>query len=156
MIAPPPASPPALRAVGVSDLRLLAALHAQCFDDCWTADAMAEILSIPGSFALLAAFGDDADAPSAGFAIARVAADEAELLSIGVLGEMRRRGVGGMLLDAVIARAAQAGAWSVFLEVAEDNVAGRDLYATRGFVAVGRRPDYYRPRGAAPIAALWS
>lgn len=140
----------AVRAVRPFDLALLARLHAGAFDPEWGSDEIASLLAMPGAFGLLALA---AGAP-VGFLIARVAAGEAEILSLGVAPPARRRGVGRMLLDAALAAAAAEGAERMFLEVAEDNAAARALYAAAAFRAVGRRPAYYRRRGAANAPAV--
>lgn len=139
---------------GLAHARVLTALHAACFDDAWSVGAMADVLASPGAFACLALAEGAAEPSPVGFALARVAADEAELLSIGVLAEKRRRGTARVLLDDVIRVAGERGAVSLFLEVAETNDAARFLYATSGFVAVGRRPDYYQRPNTVPVAAL--
>lgn len=134
---------------------LLAALHARCFDDAWSVGAMAEVLGSPGVFAYLAQLAAAGrEAVPAGFALARRIGDDAELLSLGVLPGHRRRGTGAALLDAVLDEARSSGARYLFLEVAETNDAARALYATRGFVAGRRRPDYYRGPNRVPTAAL--
>jgi [ribosomal protein S18]-alanine N-acetyltransferase len=137
---------------GLAHARVLAALHAACFDDPWSVGAMAEVLASPGAFACLAL--PEGGAEPAGFALARVAADEAELLSLGVIPAVRRRRTAQALLEDVMACAARRGAVTLFLEVAETNEAARRLYAGNGFVAVGRRPDYYQRPNTVPIAAL--
>jgi ribosomal-protein-alanine N-acetyltransferase len=71
----------------------------------------------------------------------RVAADEAEILTIGVTA--RRLGVGRALLVAGVEKVRALGAAKMFLEVAADNAAARGFYAQAGFVEVGRRPNYY-------------
>jgi len=62
------------------------------------------------------------------------------------------------LARAVLAQAETAvqtlGAAVIFLEVAEDNDAARALYAQAGYAQIGRRPGYYLPKDAAPVAAL--
>ena len=65
----------------------------------------------------------------------------------------RRLGIGRALLRAVIDEAARRELPSIVLEVADDNAAARGLYASAGFVAVGRRTRYYR-RGGETIDAL--
>jgi ribosomal-protein-alanine N-acetyltransferase len=121
---------------------VLAAIHAACFpDESWSADAMRSVLAIPGTFGALAPGGDE---PPAGMILARVAADECEILTLGVLPETRRAGIARRLLAGTLKRAAAAGARKVFLEVAEDNAPALALYAAMGFAAIGRRPDYYR------------
>ena len=74
----------------------------------------------------------------------RHAADEAELLSIGVLERWRRGGHGRDLLSAAARQAQDLGANSLFLEVAHDNHAARALYSRLGFHCVGTRKSYYR------------
>ena len=89
----------------------------------------------------------------AGFILARDLGGEAEILTLGVLPEMRRLGIGRALLDAVIAQAGRRHIGSVVLEVAADNAAARSLYGRAGFVRVGARPRYYR-RDRTAIDAL--
>jgi ribosomal-protein-alanine acetyltransferase len=78
-----------------------------------------------------------------GYAVAWFAADEAELANLAVAASARGRGVGALLLDAVLAEAAHRGAATVYLEVRESNAAARRLYASRSFAEVGRRRRYY-------------
>lgn len=141
---------PVLRPVGPFDLDCLAVLHAACFPDPWSATTMATLLATPGSFGILSATPDQ----PAGFALARVAADEAEILSIGVAPGWRRRGVARQLVAAVSVRAAESGARRLFLEVAADNHPARALYLREGFAQVGRRPRYYRRAGKAVDALV--
>lgn len=142
--------PLGIRAAQSFDLAVLARLHAEAFDPEWGQDEIASLLAMPGAFGLLAR---SAETP-VGFLIARVAAGEAEILSLGVVPLRRRHGVGRMLLDAALAAAAAEGAERIFLEVAEDNTAARALYAAAGFQSVGRRPGYYRRPGAPNAAAV--
>src|SRR3981081_3682255 len=79
----------------------------------------------------------------AGFIVSRLAAGEAEILSVAVAPARRGRGVARKLLDLHLRRVAGLGAVAVFLEVDEDNKAARRLYGRAGFRAVGRRPAYY-------------
>jgi ribosomal-protein-alanine N-acetyltransferase len=79
-----------------------------------------------------------------GFALALALGEEAEIVSLGVLPDHRRCGIGSAILDAVCGEARVRGAERVVLEVALDNEAARALYAGRGFTVVGRRRNYYR------------
>jgi ribosomal-protein-alanine N-acetyltransferase len=83
----------------------------------------------------------------AGFALALNLREECEILSLGVLPEWRREGVGMALLDSVCGEARRRNAECIVLEVAVDNIAALALYAARGFIPVGRRPNYYRRTG---------
>ncbi len=136
---------------GAAHLDLLAALHAACFEDAWDEGALVGLLATPGAFALI--MNDAADEP-AGFVIARAAAAECEMLSIGVVPEARRQGYGRHLLTAFVAHARELGAGELFLEVAEDNRPARALYATAGFAQVGRREGYYRGAAGARAALV--
>ncbi len=135
---------------GALEFDILAALHAKCFDEAWDRDVIARVFDMMGVFGLLAR----AAGRPAGFVICRTAADECEVLSIGVTPDHRRRGVGRKLVDAALVRAAAAGPAALYLEVAEDNVAARALYAAADFAQVSRRPGYYRRTDAAPLAAI--
>ncbi|MGO8714084.1 MAG: tRNA (adenosine(37)-N6)-threonylcarbamoyltransferase complex dimerization subunit type 1 TsaB [Rhizomicrobium sp.] len=126
------------------DSSLLAVLHAACFADAWSAPSFEQMLDAPGVFVRIA----EHDGRAVGFALGRAAADEAELLSIGVLEAHRRTGLGRLLLERIALQAAELGAVSLFLEVAHTNEAARALYDRLGFQAVGTRRSYYRePRG---------
>lgn len=155
----------AVQPSGPLELPLLVALHAACFAEggagqVWSASDFAEILGIPGSFARLAvAPAARAEAAAAeplpvGLALARVVAEDCEVLTFGVAPPWRRRGVARLLLAAVVAEARTLGARTAVLEVAEDNAPARAFYLAEGFARIGRRPNYYRRAGQAPAAAL--
>jgi len=139
---------------GLAHAHVLTALHAACFEDSWSVGAMADVLASPGAFACMALPAGPLEAEPIGFALARIAADEAELLSLGVIPGARRQRAAQALLDAVVRHASRHGAGMLFLEVAETNEAARCLYAANGFAAVGRRPDYYQRPNTVPVAAL--
>ena len=80
---------------------------------------------------------------------------EAEILRIAVLAEMRRQGVGRMLLGALLSAIADACPLGVYLEVRASNVAARRLYAREGFVETGRRRDYYQEPREDAILMHW-
>jgi ribosomal-protein-alanine N-acetyltransferase len=143
-----------IREMDPADLDSLAELHAACFSEAWDADALATLLAMPGSFALLAVVPGPGDLPDlSGFAMARAIAGEAEIISLCVRPALRRKGLGHRLLAAVSHEAARRGARRLFLEVAEDNAAARALYRAAGLAAVGRRPKYYQ-RADGEVAAL--
>ena len=105
----------------------------------WGSDAFALQLELPGAFGFLSADG--------GLILARVAADEAEILTVAVTPDARGRGLGRSLLEHAMHAAAGRGAGSLVLEVSVANPAALALYAAAGFGTVGRRPRYY-PGGA--------
>jgi ribosomal-protein-alanine N-acetyltransferase len=127
----------------------LAALHRSAFEEPWSADDIAVLLRSPGVFAASASLSGEV----AGFILCRIAADEAEVLTLAVAPAMRRRGVAGALLERAMAAALAAGAGAAFLEVAADNPGAEALYRAHGFREVGRRPGYFSRAGGA-VAAL--
>ncbi len=80
----------------------------------------------------------------AGYAVAHAAADEGEILNLGVAPAHRRRGVGRQLVRAMMEMLAALAVRAVYLEVRESNVAARELYERLGFQERGRRSRYYR------------
>lgn len=136
---------------GPAHAALISALRAECFEDGgWSAESVATLLGTPGTLALIAEVAGE----PAGFILSRAAADEAEILAIGVPPALRRGGIAGRLLDATLVRLGGTGIGRVFLEVAVGNRAARALYASRGFREVGRRPGYYTRPGEPPENAL--
>jgi len=124
----------------------LAALHATAFDMPWTAPAFADLLDQAGVFAV-----ETTD----GFILMRTVVDEAEILTLAVRPDARRGGQGTRLVAEGVATAGARGADRVFLEVADDNVAARALYARAGFIEAGRRAGYYsHPDGSRTDALL--
>jgi len=75
--------------------------------------------------------------------MARVAADEAEILTLAVEPAARRKGMASALLAEAARRAREQGAAAMFLEVSTANRAARALYERLGFTTVGRRKSYY-------------
>ena len=71
--------------------------------------------------------------------------DEAWVQNIAVRRDAQRRGIGRVLLEALLAEAARRGARSTLLEVAADNAPAQRLYATYGFEPIGIRRGYYQP-----------
>lgn len=117
-----------------------AALHqASGLPEHWDAPAFGELLAMPGAGGELALSGDD----PIGLILWRVAADEAEILTICVQADERRRGAGRFLLTGAITAVTGVGVRRLYLEVAEDNVAAIALYHGFGLRPQGRRPGYY-------------
>lgn len=143
-----------LRAMGALDLDLAASLHGEAFarlgERPWTRQEVAELLASRGVKGFVLAVRDEA----IGFALMRVAADEAELLTLAVRPSHWRRGAGRALLDAVIGASRKLGARTLFLEVGADNDAARALYDRAGFEVAGRRQGYYRRAAGPPADAV--
>jgi [ribosomal protein S18]-alanine N-acetyltransferase len=129
-----------LRRATARDLSAMSALHAASFPDAWSGVSLGELLASPGAFAFIAI---EVSSLAAGFVLARVAAGEAEVLTIAVRPNARHKGLGRVLMEAAAAHAREMGARTMFLEVGETNAAARRLYRTLGFAEVARRKGYY-------------
>jgi [ribosomal protein S18]-alanine N-acetyltransferase len=89
-----------------------------------------------------------------GFAVSRIGADEAEILSIAVDQAYRGRGLSRTLLLTHLGHLAGRGVRTIFLEVEENNQPARRLYAGSGFMVVGRRERYYKQPDGEQLNAL--
>ncbi len=78
-----------------------------------------------------------------GFVGARAVAGDWEIENMAVALGFLRRGIGSRLLRELTARARQAEARAMLLEVRESNLAARRLYEAGGFREAGRRRGYY-------------
>ncbi|MDE5615470.1 MAG: GNAT family N-acetyltransferase [Alphaproteobacteria bacterium] len=115
-------------------LQQLEQLHAACFPHKpWSAS----------DFSDLKKSGCDIIASENGFIVYRVVADEAEIITIGVAPRARRGGIAAAMLAIAEQDAKKRGATKMFLEVARDNTAARELYRTAGYAEAGIRPQYY-------------
>lgn len=124
-----------------SVMAVMEAAFGDSFGEAWTRSQCAGILAMAGvslTLARLAAGGE-----VAGFSLVRTIAGESELLLLAVAPDQHRQGIGGTLLEDFLARARQAGASRVHLEVRDGNGAVA-MYRAAGFAAVGRRRNYYR------------
>jgi tRNA threonylcarbamoyladenosine biosynthesis protein TsaB len=136
-------APAKLVDAGIVHAAVIAALQQRAFDEAWSTEAVASLLAQIGTFGLLLVL-PEADNLPVGYCLVRQAADEAEILSLAVHPQQRRRGLGKRLVIESKARATQAGAKMLHLEVAQSNRAARILYESHGFRETGRRRDYYR------------
>ena len=133
------------RSLHTSDAEALASLHARCFgDEAWTATQMEGSLLL----ATTRACGWWDDDCLVAFYLVQCVAEDVEILTLCVDPANRRQGLGRVLVEAILALTSLQKAGSVFLDVAEDNVAARALYESCGFHPIGHRPNYYHRKGA--------
>jgi ribosomal-protein-alanine N-acetyltransferase len=131
-----------------ADCDVMAAIHASAFAaaDAWSRTVFELQLALPNVFGLLHRSG--------GVILVRVAADEAEILTLAVDAGAQRAGVGGALLREATTQCAALGVRTVFLEVSVANIAARQLYTREGFIQAGRRPHYYSDKSDALVLRL--
>ncbi len=137
-----------------STTKVAAALHAEVgFEERWDVNAFSQLLAMPGAGGHIALAPDSGD--PLGLVLWRIAADEGEILTIGVLPDFRRSGVAQFLLETAASAMRQNGVTRLFLEVAVNNHAAIPLYRRFGFRQEGQRPGYYRSSAGAIDAAIF-
>jgi len=133
---------------GPLDGPVIAALQNEVFPkDPWSQTSIGTLLDAPGSMAFVASGRTYGETMPIGFVMARVMGDQAEILTLGVIEEARRHGLGLRLLEQACARAQSLGAQEMYLEVGAQNEAAVALYESYGFAETGRRKNYYEYRG---------
>jgi [ribosomal protein S18]-alanine N-acetyltransferase len=132
-------SAPVIAEARQADAATFAAVHAQSFQRGWSEQEFQRLLADRNAVAHRASFGRTC----AGFILSRLAAAEAEILSVAIAPPYRGRGFARPLLDTHLRRLAGLGARTVFLEVGEQNTPACRLYRRAGFREVGRRQGYY-------------
>jgi ribosomal-protein-alanine N-acetyltransferase len=138
---------PTLSEARPNDAAAIAALHTASFQRGWGEDEVYRLLIEKTVVAHRAMAGTTL----VGFILSRLAAGEAEILSIAIAPRQRGRGFARPLLDLHLRRLAGFGARAVFLEVDERNAAARALYRRAGFYDVGRRQGYYQSGASALV-----
>lgn len=132
-------SKPSFSEASPRDAAAIAVLHGLSFQRGWDENEVRQLLVDSNVVGHRATLGRSL----IGFALSRLAAGEAEILSIAIAPARRGRGLAWPLLDLHLRRLAGLGARAVFLEVGETNDAGRALYRRAGFYQVGQRQGYY-------------
>ena len=147
-----------IRAIRTADCDAIAAIEAQTFNTTLDRGGLLTFMNMR----IFCGFVDDEIPPKtlgklnyleqpsnlAGYLLATIVVDEAEILSIAVSVHYQKCGRGAGLLGHFLAHLAAQNVKTVFLEVAADNVPALTLYYRHGFVEFGRRASYYkRPDG---------
>lgn len=147
-----------IRPATVDDLDAIVAIERASFSDPWPRGAFLSLVRRADAHVLVA-MPDPASAAGEpavlGYAIAWFIVGEGEVGNVAVHPGARGRGIGARLLDEALAEARRREAEVVFLEVRESNEPARRLYASRGFVEVGRRRRYYRRPDEDALILRW-
>ena len=122
-----------------SDASAIAVIHGASFQRGWGEDEIYRLLMEKNVVAHRAVSGRKV----IGFIVSRLAAGEAEILSVAIAPAWRSRKLSRPLLDLHLRRLAGLGTRTVFLEVSENNAPATKLYRRAGFREVGRRKGYY-------------
>jgi [ribosomal protein S18]-alanine N-acetyltransferase len=141
---------PVVEPAALRDARRLAQLHGESFHRGWGEGEFEGMLTERNTLVHRLRAGSRI----VGFAVSRLAADEAEILSIAVAASHRGRGLSRDLLLTHLGHLAGRGVRTIFLEVEENNQPARRLYERAGLSAIGRRERYYRQPGGEQLNAL--
>ena len=140
-------SEPTISEARQRDAAAIAALHAASFQRGWGEDEFHRLLIDRAVVAHRAMIGRT----MVGFILSRMAAGEAEILSVAIAPAWRGRGFARPLLDLHLRRLAGLGVRAVFLEVDENNEPACRLYRNAGFSEVGVRKGYYQEGASALV-----
>ena len=138
-----------IRPMSFTDCNQIATIEAQTFGTILDQNRLLALLKSPVFFGFvdeLKETGAAFECPTiiAGYLLANIIVDEAEILSIAVLADYRNHGRGRSLLEHFNAFIIAKNVETVFLEVATDNKAALTLYRSHGFSECSRRLAYYK------------
>jgi len=134
---------PVIEPATIRDAPRLAQLHGTSFHRGWGESEFERMLAERNTLVQRLRLGRKI----IGFAVSRMGADEAEILSIAIDAGHRGKGFSRNLLLTHLGHLAGYGVRSIFLEVEENNHPARRLYQWAGFAVVGRRERYYQQQG---------
>lgn len=131
------------------DVEAVARIEADLFPDPWSVEAFwSELAHVPGTrHYVVAEVAEVAEGAGAvvGYAGLLATRGQADVQTLAVARDRQGTGLGGQLLDALLAEARAREAREVLLEVRAENTAAQALYARAGFERIGIRRGYYRP-----------
>ena len=126
-----------------SDVMQVYALERSCFTAPWDLSSYYREMQNPTAYYLVVRVNDRL----AGYGGMWAIGDEAHVVTLAVQRDYRRRGLGRLLLQGLLAEARRRGVTQVTLEVRVSNVAAQGLYAQFGFHVIGHRRRYYPDNG---------
>ena len=134
-------SRPQLRTYLPSDFETLFRIDQVCFPKgiSYGRFEMKVYLRAKGSYCLLAETGGNV----AGFILAELAPDEGHIVTLDVLQDCRRQGIGSLLLSAAENELASRGGKRMVLETATTNEAAIALWKKHGYHGLGTLESYY-------------
>ncbi len=133
--------------IQAADTEVLLTLEKHIFaEDAWPKEDFELFLSRPTTFGYIAAL----DGVPAGYVLCQKIADEAEVLSIGLLPAYQGQGHGKAVLGYTLQALAELRVKKLFLEVRRSNGAAIALYQSFGAVPMGVRKGYYEPSQTHP------
>jgi ribosomal-protein-alanine N-acetyltransferase len=133
--------PMVIERLGPDDIDDVLAIEEAAFTNPWTrAMYLSELENGSVSFCFIAR---DPTRRAIGFCSFWLVVDELHINNLAVIPELRRNGIGSLLLQFVLDKGHELGATRATLEVRRSNEAARAMYARFGFTVSGVRTAYY-------------
>ena len=128
-----------VRKMTPADIPDVMPIEEESFLSPWTVDMMENELSVKNSHYLVA----DEDGKILGFTGYWQVLDEGHIMNIAVKKDSRAKGIGSLLMDAMLEDGRKRGILYWTLEVRVSNDPARRLYEKKQFELAGVRPGYY-------------
>lgn len=132
-----------LRPMTPADLDQVMAIERASFPFPWSTRFFLEELRVECARSLVV----ETDGKVVGYVLYWLLPDEIDVHNVAVHTEFRRRGIGRLLLEQVLAQGRERKVMQVTLEVRKSNVQAQKLYQSMGFVNTGVREGYYADNG---------
>jgi ribosomal-protein-alanine acetyltransferase len=114
--------------------------------DAWSRHTISAELSHPDSFYLVLREDESKELVGyGGLRTSQAPGGQGDIQTMAVAPSHQGKGLGGMLLDALLTQAWRRGVDEVFLDVRADNNIAKGLYERAGFREIARRSGYYQP-----------
>ncbi len=121
------------------DVQMLAETERACFADPWSQEMLQTEMSYSAACGVIA----EEDGQMIGFAYGKIYFEEGELYKIGILPNLRGKGVGKALYKFWEEQIKARGGRTVFLEVRVSNASAIGLYTKEGYKQTRVREHYY-------------
>ena len=128
-----------IRRVSPEDVKDLMRLEDGSIEHPWCEEDLVKLATDPNKAGFIA----EEDGLITGYIGLSFIMDEAEIGNLVVDKDHRRQGLACKLMEEVKGFLKEQGISKVYLEVAEDNEAARELYLKTGFESFNTRKDYY-------------
>ena len=132
---------PFIRAIREADVTQIHAIETMCFAMPWSEESILHDVreNVVARWLVL----DDGEGRVLAYAGMWLVIDEAHVLNVAVHPDVRRRGYGRRIFEALMALAQESGMGMITLEVRRSNLAAQNLYHACGMLDVGYRKRYY-------------
>ncbi len=131
-----------VREMNECDIEFIADIEKRTFPCPWSMESFREELNLHERAMYLVAEVNGKKQPKA-YAGMWIVLDEAHITNIAVEPELRGKGIGTILLNALFDCARTRDIKSMTLEVRESNIPAQKLYQRLGFFVAGKRNRYY-------------